>query len=150
MRSFRAESRVAASRDTVWRHATRPSDLDREFRPFLRMTFPPEIEDLAATFRPGERICRSWILVFGLIPVEYDDLSFVELEPGRRFLERSTMLTQRRWEHERTVEEIDGGTRVVDRVEFESKLPILEPIQALVFRAVFAWRHYRLRRLFRD
>jgi len=148
VRTFTAESRVTARRDTVWRHATRPSDLDREFRPFLRMTFPPEIEDLEATFRPGERICRSWILLFGLIPVEYDDLTFVELEPGRRFLERSAMLTQRRWEHERTLDDDDGGTRVVDRVEFESRMPLLEPIQAIVFRAVFAWRHYRLRRLF--
>ena len=147
MRTFTAESRVAASRETVWRHATRPSDLDREFRPFLRMTFPPEIEDLT-TVTLGERICRSWILLFGLIPVEYDDLVFVELEPGRRFLERSTMLTQKRWEHERTFEDDGGGTRVVDRIEFESKVPILEPIQALVFRAVFAWRHHRLRRLF--
>ena len=147
MRTFTAESRVAASRETVWRHATRPSDLDREFRPFLRMTFPPEIEDLT-TVTLGERICRSWILLFGLIPVEYDDLVFVELEPGRRFLERSTMLTQKHWEHERTFEDDGGGTRVVDRIEFESKVPILEPIQALVFRAVFAWRHDRLRRLF--
>jgi hypothetical protein len=114
------------------------------------MTFPPEIEDLETSFRPGERICRSWILLFGLIPVEYDDLVFVEVEPGRRFLERSTMLTQRRWEHERTLEDAEGGTRVVDRVEFESRLPLVEPIQALVFRAVFAWRHYRLRRLLRD
>ncbi|MCR9096066.1 MAG: hypothetical protein NXI30_17720 [bacterium] len=147
MRTFTAESRVAASRDTVWRHATRPSDLDREFRPFLRMTFPPQLEDLTAVTL-GERICRSWILLFGLIPVEYDDLVFIELEPGRRFLERSTMLTQKRWEHERTFEDDGAGTRVVDRLEFESKVPILEPIQALVFRAVFAWRHYRLRRLF--
>ncbi len=150
MRTFTAESRVAASRGTVWRHATRPSDLDREFRPFLRMTFPPEIEDLETSFRPGEQICRSWILLFGLIPVEYDDLTVVELEPGRRFLERSTMLTQERWEHERTLDDDGGGTRVVDRIEFESKVPLLEPIQALVFRAVFAWRHHRLRRLFGD
>ena len=32
-----------------------------------------------------------------VLPVEYDDLTIAELEPGRRFLERSTMMTLRRW-----------------------------------------------------
>lgn len=150
MKRFVFESRLTAPPEVVWHHATRPALLNREFAPLLRMTFPSEMEDLASAFRPGERICRSWILLFGWIPVEYDDLVLVEVEPGRRFLERSTMLTQRRWEHERTLENADGGTRVVDRVEFEAKVPLLEPIQALAFRAVFAWRHDRLRRLFRD
>jgi hypothetical protein len=51
--------------------------------------------------RPGTRAGRSWILLFGLIPVDYDDLGIAELEPGRRFLERSTMLSMGFWEHER-------------------------------------------------
>ncbi len=150
MRSFVVESRVDAPPEMVWRHATRPADLNREFAPFLRMTFPAALTDLSASARIGEPVCRSWILLFGLIPIEYDDLTFAEIEPGRRFLERSTMLTQRRWEHERTLEAEGAGTLVRDRIEFESRTPLLEPIQGLLFRAVFAWRHYRLRRLFRD
>ncbi len=41
----------------------------------------------------GEPLGRSWILLGGLIPVDFDDLRLVELEPGRRFLERSRTLT---------------------------------------------------------
>ena len=36
---------------------------------------------------------RSWILLFGVMPVDYDDLGLERIEPGRGFLERSTMLT---------------------------------------------------------
>ena len=41
--------------------------------------------------------------------VEYDDLSFEAVEPGARFLERSTMGTQRSWEHARTIEAVPGA-----------------------------------------
>ncbi|MEM9176160.1 MAG: hypothetical protein AAGC67_13110 [Myxococcota bacterium] len=150
MRTFTVESRLDADRAAVWAHATRPASLDFEFRPFLRMTFPADLEDIASAVPLGERVCRSWMLLFGLIPVEYDDLTFVELEPGRRFLERSTMLTQRSWEHERSLVDEDGGTRITDRVAFASRLPLLEPVFAPIFRAVFEWRHHRLRKRFRS
>ena len=148
MRTFTVESRLRADRETVWRHATRPSELGDEFWPFLRMTFPAEVEVLGESVPLGERIGRSWMLLFGLLPVEYDDLTLVEVEPGHRFLEQSTMLSQRRWEHERTIVDDGDGCRVTDRIEFEAKVPFLEPIYAPVFRATFAWRHHRLRKRF--
>ena len=39
-----------------------------------------------------------------MIPIDYDDLTLVALEPGRGFHERSRMLSMRVWEHERTLE----------------------------------------------
>ena len=53
-----------------------------------------------------------------------DHLTIVELDPGRRFLERSTMLSIRRWEHERTLVERDGGCEVTDRVTFQMRPPL--------------------------
>ena len=148
MRGFTVESRLRASRETLWEHATNPRELNHEFSPFLRMTFPEGVQDLAAGVSLGERVCRSWILLFGFLPVEYDDLTFVEIDPGHRFLERSSMLSQRRWEHERLLVDDGDGTRLTDRIEFEAKLRFLEPIYRLVFRATFAWRHHRLRARF--
>ncbi len=141
-------SNLAAKREVVWRHAVSPDDLNREFRPFLRMTFPPDVTDLTAGARPGERRFRSWLLLFGIVPVEYDDVVFDEVEPGRRFLERSTLWTQRVWEHERIVEPSPGGCRVTDRVHFVPRVPWLEAVQAPTFRATFWWRHRQLRRIF--
>jgi hypothetical protein len=132
----------------VWRHAVSPEGVNRELRPLLRMTFPAGTRDLTAGWQAGHRCFRSWLLLGGLLPVEYDDVTFVAVEPGRRFLERSALFSQRVWEHERVVEPAAGGCRLRDRVRFESRLPGLEPLAAPLFRAVFRLRHRNLRRLF--
>ena len=75
-----------------------------EMAPLLRMTVPRGLDGLdLARVEPG-RLGRSWILLFGILPVDYDDLGLERIEPGRGFLERLTMLSQRLWEHERTIE----------------------------------------------
>jgi ligand-binding SRPBCC domain-containing protein len=142
-------SLVAAPRPALWGHVSSPTLLNREFFPFLKMTFPKGVRELTPQTVPlGQRLCRSWILLFGLIPVDYDDVTLVEIEPGVRFVERSSMLTQSFWEHVRTLEDADGGCRVTDRVRFVSRLPWADPIQHGIVKALFAWRHKRLKSLF--
>ncbi|HZO07397.1 MAG TPA: hypothetical protein VFB52_13495, partial [Solirubrobacterales bacterium] len=98
--------------------------------------------------RPGERIGRSWVLAFGLIPFDYDDLTLERVDPGRGFLERSTMLTQRLWEHERTIEPAGETCMLVDRVAWEPRLPVPGAWLAPLIAAIFRHRHARLRRRF--
>src|SRR3990172_2991173 len=99
---FEISSRLTALTDRVWQHATSAAGVNAEFRPLLRMTFPAGVSSLASENVPlGQRLFRSWILLFGVLPVDYDDLTLVEVEPGRRFLERSEMLTQKCWEQDR-------------------------------------------------
>ena len=83
-----------------------------------------------------------------MLPFEYDDITLVELEPGRRFLERSPMLSQRSWQHERIVEPAEGGSRVTDRIRMEPRLGLPAAPLRPVFRAVFRHRHRRLRAWF--
>jgi len=118
--------------------------------PLVRMTIPRGREDFSiADIEDGTTIGRSWLLLFGLIPFDYDDIHLERIEPGRAFQERSTMLTQRRWEHDRTVEP-DGerACTVTDRVCFEPRLPIPPALLLPIFRAFFRRRHRRLRRRF--
>lgn len=122
--------------------------MNREFRPFLRMTFPSDIGDLTVGWQPGKRLFRSWLLLAGIVPIDYDDVVFEEVEPGQRFLERSTLLSQRVWEHERRIEPTRGGSRVTDRVYFVPRWAWLAGLYRFVFSAVFRWRHHNLRRLF--
>lgn len=122
--------------------------MNRELWPLLRMTFPRGATDLATDWQPGRRLFRSWILLGGVVPVEFDDLAIAELEPGRRFLERSRLLSQRVWEHERTVEPAPGGSRLTDRIRFAPRVALLSPVYEAVFAAAFRWRHRNLRRLF--
>lgn len=141
-------STLRTSADQVWRHAVSPVGINREFRPVLRMTFPPSMVDLTADWRVGERRCRSWLLLLGVLPCEYDDITLLEVEPGRRFKERSTMLTQRVWEHERIIDADAHGCRLIDRVRFVPRWRWLTPITAALVTAVFRHRHRNLRRLF--
>ena len=154
MGSVEETSVVALSADEMWKRATSPEGINDELRPVLRMTLPANLRGMTIEDAPvGEVAGRSWILLFGLLPVEYDDLCLVELEPGRRFLERSSMLTLRVWEHERVVEgEVEGSCRVNDRLRFELRsglawIPGADRLVRAIVGALFAHRHRRLRRL---
>ena len=145
---FEISSRLTVAADRVWRHATSPAGVNAEFRPLLRMTFPAGLSTLAAEdVALGQPLGRCWMLLFGALPVDYDDLTLMEIEPGRRFLERSELLTQKCWEHERVIEPENGGCRLTDRVRFEPRVAFFGPLQLVIFRSVFRWRHWNLRRM---
>jgi hypothetical protein len=139
----------------VWRRAVTPEGINHELRPWMRMTVPRKLRGRTIDdVEPGQRLGRSWLLLFGLIPFDYDELGLAELGPGFRFLERSTMLSMRRWEHERTVQPGSEGTcEVTDRIAFELRRPLaLLPglpslVRALLAR-LFAHRHRQLVRYF--
>jgi ligand-binding SRPBCC domain-containing protein len=145
---FELSSRLSAPASVVWSHAASMRGVNRELFPLARMTHPRGLESLEGADVPlGRRAFRSWILFAGLLPIDYDDLTFVELGPGR-FLERSPMLSQREWQHERRVDAVDGGCVVTDRVRFVPRLAGLGPVFLPVFRLAFALRHRNLRRRF--
>jgi ligand-binding SRPBCC domain-containing protein len=97
----------------------------------------------------GERIFRSWVLLFGVIPIDYDDLSLIALEPGRGFHERSTMMSMRVWEHERWLEpDGDSRCRIRDRLSFEPRVAFAGAVLERFIRMTFRHRHKRLLRHF--
>lgn len=142
---FALRTSLRAPRAAVWAHAMSMEGVNDELFPFARMTAPKGRRRLdAADVATGQRLFRSWILAFGVLPVDYDDLTFVELQPGRRFLERSPMGSQRLWEHERVVRDDGDGCIVVDRVRFRPRVPMLGSVQREIFFLVFRNRHRRL------
>ena len=147
---FEVSTRLAAPAPQVWAFATTAEGVNAELMPIVRMTVPRGREDFSiADLRPPERLGRSWLLLGGLIPFDWDDIGIVSVGPGLSFSERSTMLSQRAWSHDRTVEPLgDGACTVTDRIAFVPRLPGIAPLLRLVFRAVFAHRHRRLRRRF--
>jgi ligand-binding SRPBCC domain-containing protein len=114
------------------------------------MTCPPQFRRIDPEIVPlGRPWFRSWLLLFGVVPFDWDHLRLLAIEPGRYFHEDSTMLSQRRWVHRRDLEPVHGGTRVTDRVEFEPRVPFVGALLLPVFRAVFRHRHRRLGAHFR-
>ena len=148
MPEFSVSSHLDAPPEAVWQRVISFAGVNDELRPIVRMTAPKHMRSIEPDdVTLGERLFRSWILLFGVIPIDYDDITVVRIEENRGFLERSPMLSQRSWEHERTLEPRDGGTLLTDRVEFVPKLPGGGAVTP-VFRAVFRHRHRRLRKRF--
>jgi ligand-binding SRPBCC domain-containing protein len=146
---FEIESTVEASPDKVWRHATNMRTVNLELRPLLRMTYPRRYESLeVSSITLQQPLFRSWVLLFGVLPIDTYDITFVEFEPGHRFLERSPTLSQRRWQHERAIETSGVGARVTDRIEIRPRATWLLPLYSWLVRLVFRNRHRNLRRLF--
>lgn len=142
---FEITTVLRAPPEAVWARASSVEGIRDELRPLADMTFPASIEALnEATVPLGERLCRSWILLFGVLPVEYDDVTLVELEPGRRFLERSQMLTLREWRHERIVEPHPDGSTMTDRLSWDARLPLPDALVRSIVATLFRHRHRRL------
>jgi len=147
--AFEVSSVVPAPPAAVWARVSTMTGVNAELMPFMRMTHPRGMDRLDPARVPlGRRVFRSWILLFGVVPIDWDDVTFVRFEPGRGFLESSPMLTQRRWVHERRLEPVAGGCRITDRVAFEPRLPLLGPALRPLYQWVFRHRHRRLRRAF--
>jgi ligand-binding SRPBCC domain-containing protein len=142
-------SMLLAPRAEVWERVSTAQGINDELRPLLRMTAPRSLREGGLTqVELGQRICRSVVLLFGVLPVDYDDITLVRLDPPAGFLERSKMLSQRVWEHERTLAEVRGGCVLTDRIRYEPRLPAPDrPLRAL-YAGVFRHRHRRLRRRF--
>jgi ligand-binding SRPBCC domain-containing protein len=143
-------SRLRAPASAVWERVSSFEGVNDELMPLMRMTAPAHVRQLdPSQVVLGERICRSWVLLFGLIPFDYDDLVLIELTPGRGFHERSQMLSMRVWEHERSIDPDGSGACVLhDRLTFQPRLRLPGSAVEPVVRRVFRHRHERLRRRF--
>ena len=121
----------------------------------LAMRMPRSVRGRSIDEVPvGVRLGRVPLLLFGVLPVEFDDLTVAAVAPGRRFHEKSSMVLLRRWEHERELQPLpSGGTRIHDRLTFElraplSRVPIATAVAHRVIAGLFAHRHRRLARYF--
>jgi ligand-binding SRPBCC domain-containing protein len=145
------QSVVDAPADQVWARVVTPEGINDELRPWMTMSMPRGAETLTVDNVPlGTPIGRCWMRLFGLLPFDYDRLTIAGLEPGRGFDEQSTMMSMRRWRHERSVTPGDGKAIVLDRITFELRMPLrlATPLVAAGLRGLFGHRHRRLQRHF--
>lgn len=142
-------SELYAPPGEVWASVGTMRGVNEELWPLFRMTYPPACERLSPASIPvGRRAFRSWLLLGGLVPVDYDDLTFAEIAPGEGFLETSTMLTQRAWRHERRLRPSARGCALLDRVAYEPRVRLAGPAFGALVAASFRHRHRRLRGTF--
>ncbi len=161
MESIQRSSSLPISAEAAWARVVTEQGINDELAPWLRMTMPKRlrgrtIDDVAAEVLAGEgELGRSWILLFGVLPVDYDDLRIVELEPGRSFDERSQTLAFCVWLHQRRIEPSGPDScRVSDRLGFElrappARIPGAARLARATVGALFSHRHRRLRQFAR-
>ncbi len=154
MSEVSVSTELAIPPEPLWESVCRLEGVNRELAPFLRMTAPPGLEGATlADLEPGQPAGRCRLLLFGLVPVDYDDLTIAEVEPYR-FLERSRMRTIDPWEHERTIRSASASTSILtDRLRFQLRRPLravpgADRLAVAVVGALFRHRHRRLAKLY--
>lgn len=116
--------------------------------PVLKMTFPKgKASILDFQVVPGKPLFRSWILLFGVLPIDRSDLTMLEVEQGR-FVEQSPMVSMRQWRHERVIIPTNDneGALVIDTLEFSPRFAA--PLVGLFVKRFFEHRHSVLRHIF--
>ena len=152
MPALERSSTLPLAADRVWARVVTPEGVNHELSPILRMTTPGSLRGRTIDDVPlGEPLGRSWLLLGRILPVDFDDLCLSELEPGRRFAERSRTLSFSPWEHERIIETTGHALcRVTDRLRFElrptlRRVPFAGRLATTIVGALFTHRHRRLR-----
>lgn len=141
---------LPASPQAVWARVTTAEGVNHELGPWVRMTMPRAARGLTLEDLPlGRPIGRSWVLLLGVVPFDYDRITLVERGPGLRFLERSPMGSMRFWQHERVVEgRGPDACAVTDRLTFAPRVPGSGRLVRGIVERLFAHRHRRLRAFF--
>ncbi len=149
-RAITVSSDLAADRPAVLAHIATLEGVNQELAPLLAMTAPPSFRGRSLFEAPiGEPLFRSWLLLGGALPVDFDHLAFESIDPESGFVELSVMLTMSPWRHERRVTSRNpSGSHLVDRLCFTPRLPGTGWLLAAIVKRVFQHRHARLRALF--
>src|SRR5262245_35632326 len=102
---FRKVSEIACPVDRVWERVTSQEGINDDIGPYLKMTMPRQFRGKSiADVAPGTRIGKSFLLLFGVLPFGFDDITIAKIDPGRMFREESVMTGMRIWVHHRTLE----------------------------------------------
>lgn len=139
---------VAAPIDLVWERVSSMAGINDELMPYLKMAVPRQHRGKSiADIEVGQPLGKVPLLAGGFLPVDYDDLTLVELTPGRGFREDSSMASMAVWQHARTLTAVSPtSTEVVDELGFRPRLLFrpLTPLLAWFVGHLFRHRHRKL------
>jgi ligand-binding SRPBCC domain-containing protein len=141
------QSRLAARPEELWEWITSARGVNAEMRPILKLDFPKGMTHIPQDADSlGKKLGDCRFLLFGVLPVDLSRLTFVEIEPGRRFVEQSPLLSMKGWRHERTIAPDGDGMLLVDELEFTPRFAA-GAVGWFITR-FFRHRHAALRRRF--
>jgi hypothetical protein len=115
--------------------------------PFFLMTTPKGVQSLGdVQIAPGTRMFRSYVFLFGFLPIDYSDMTLLELKEGQGFVEQSPMGSMKLWRHERRIDPCPSDSNavlLVDQLTFQPRMA--KRLVGWFIRQVFIHRHRVLR-----
>ncbi|MDH4482213.1 MAG: hypothetical protein QE279_05835 [Rhodoferax sp.] len=121
-KSLSFETEVSATPEAAWVWITSFDGISKEMSPLVHMSAPKGVKDLSSvTFESGVPMFRSWITLFGVLPIDYSNLTLLTLNPGFGFVEQSPMGSMKLWRHERQIVALDAGCKITDTLTFEPR-----------------------------
>jgi ligand-binding SRPBCC domain-containing protein len=146
--SLRFESKLRAPAERVWEWITSIEGISAEMWPFFRMTTPKGIRSLRdLQIRPGARMFRSYVFLFGVLPIDYSDMTLLELNAGQGFIEQSPMGSMKLWRHERRIVPCPtdpSAVLLIDQLTFSPRMA--KRLVGWFIRRVFIHRHEVIKR----
>jgi ligand-binding SRPBCC domain-containing protein len=137
---LRFESELSASPERVWDWMTSVRGVQTELWPIMKMTAPKSVAKMTdVPVELGRPLFRSWVFLFGLLPIDRSDLTLVSLDAGSGFVEESPMLSMKLWRHERRISRRGDKTVVSDTLTFEPRFA--RPLVEWLIRKTFEHRH---------
>lgn len=142
MINLRFESHLRATPEQVWDSITSLAGLTFEMMPLMRLTAPKGFKTLSDIY-PRKTDFRSWVLLFGILPIDYTNLQLKSLTPLKGFVEESNMASMQYWHHERKIVVVsETETSVIDELTFE---PLrFKKLSGFIIKKFFEHRHSRL------
>ncbi|MEE4025881.1 hypothetical protein V1Y59_22550 [Gordonia sp. PKS22-38] len=148
IRTHAQRSVIPAPAEAVWERVASVEGINDELMPYMRMVFPRRHRGKSvADIEVGAPIGKVILLYGGFLPVDFDDLTIVELTPGRGFREESSMASMTVWHHTRHLTALSQErTEVVDDLAFRPRLPLrpLTPLLVWFVGHLFRHRHRKL------
>lgn len=141
--SLHFESKLHACAENVWEWITSIKGIRAEMWPFFLMTAPKGVQSLSnVRVTPGVRMFRSYVFLFGVLPIDYSDMTLLELKDGQGFVEQSPMGSMRLWRHERRIVPCPSDSNailLVDQLTFQPRMA--KRLVGWFIRRVFIHRH---------
>ncbi len=141
-------SALAAPLDVVWERAVAVSGINDELWPMAKMLCPLRLNSHTPPEQVVGRDLRTWMLAFGLVPIDRRTMRIEVFEEGR-FRECSTSRMMGRMCHERrAVATEHGSTVLTDTLVHESRGRLVDVLLRTGTTLTFRRRHRRLRHHF--
>ncbi|MFZ6644900.1 hypothetical protein ACO0LO_04245 [Undibacterium sp. TJN25] len=118
-----------------------------ELSPIVRMSAPEPWRDCTLDqWQAGRLLFKSWIFLFGFIPVDLHAFRLEAIYAGAGFQENSSSWANKEWRHRRMVAARGDGCTVTDHVVVAGRIPFVAALLMPVYEFVFRHRHRRLRK----